>query len=85
MFVTTVDGGRLLHNEGNGRFADITGRAGIRNIDFAVSAAWLDYDRDGRLDLFIGNYVLWSASTEVTCAHNGVRDSAVLGCITGTG
>jgi enediyne biosynthesis protein E4 len=73
VFVTTVDGGRLFHNEGNGKFADVTGRTGIRNGDFAVSAAWLDYDRDGLLDLFIGNYVQWSPATEVTCAHNGVR------------
>ena len=35
-------------------------RAGIRNADFTVSAAWLDYDRDGLADLFIGNYVHWS-------------------------
>ena len=73
VFVTTVDGGRLFHNEGNGKFADVTGRAGVRNVDFAVSAAWLDYDRDGLLDLFIGNYVQWSPAAEVTCAHNGVR------------
>ncbi len=49
------------------------GPCGIRNAEFAVSAAWLDYDRDGRLDLFVGNYVQWSPATEVTCAHNGVR------------
>ena len=55
VFVTTVGGGRLFHNQGNGRFADVTERAGVRNASFAVSAAWLDYDRDGRADLFIGN------------------------------
>jgi hypothetical protein len=73
VFVTTVDGGRLFHNEGNGRFADVTERSGIRNTDFCVSAAWLDYDRDGRNDLFVGNYVKWSAATEVVCAHDGVK------------
>jgi enediyne biosynthesis protein E4 len=57
VFVTSVDGGRLFHNEGGGRFLDVTARSGIRNADFAVSAAWLDFDRDGRADLFIGNYV----------------------------
>jgi hypothetical protein len=73
IFMTTVDGGRLFHNDGNGKFTDVTARAGIRNTDFTVSAAWLDYDRDGLLDLFIGNYVRWSPAVEVTCSENGVR------------
>ena len=73
VFMTTVDGGRLFHNAGNGRFADVTAQAGIRSADFAVSAAWLDYDRDGLADLFVGNYVQWSPETEVICAQDGVR------------
>ena len=73
VFVTTAEGGRLFHNEGNGRFLDVTDRAGIRNRDFAVSAAWLDYDRDGLADLFVGNYVKWSPDTEVQCVQEGVR------------
>jgi enediyne biosynthesis protein E4 len=73
VFLTSVEGGRLFHNEGNGRFVDVTDKAGIRNRDFAVSAAWLDYDRDGLLDLFVGNYVLWSPASEVTCAQDGVK------------
>ena len=73
VFVTTVDGGRLFHNAGNGRFSDVTVQAAIRNADFTVSAAWLDYDRDGLIDLFIGNYVRWSPAAEVVCAENGVR------------
>jgi hypothetical protein len=73
VFVTTVDGGRLFHNAGRGKFTDVTAQAGIRNADFTVSAAWLDYDRDGLVDLFIGNYVRWSAATEITCSQSGVR------------
>ncbi len=73
IFMTTVDGGRLLHNEGHGTFADVTAGAGIRNTQFAVSAAWLDYDRDGRVDLFIGNYVQWSPEAEVRCGLGGER------------
>jgi hypothetical protein len=73
IFMTTVDGGRLFHNEGRGRFTDVTARAGLRNTDFSVSAAWLDYDRDGLVDLFIGNYVRWSPESEVRCALNGAR------------
>ena len=73
IFMTTVDGGRLFHNEGHGTFADVTARAGLRNTEFSVSAAWLDYDRDGLVDLFIGNYVRWSSGNEVRCALNGER------------
>lgn len=73
IFMTTVDGGRLFHNDGHGTFADVTARAGIRNTEFAVSAAWLDYDRDGRVDLFIGNYVQWSPDAEVRCGLGGER------------
>jgi hypothetical protein len=73
IFMTTVDGGRLFHSEGQGRFADVSERAGIRNTEFAVSAAWLDYDRDGLADLFIGNYVRWSPEGEVRCGLEGER------------
>jgi enediyne biosynthesis protein E4 len=75
VFVTSVDGGRLLRNAGGGRFTDVTARSGIGNSTFAVSAAWLDYDKDGLLDLFIGNYVRWSpaAEAQVRCTQNGVR------------
>ena len=73
VFVTTVEGGRLFHNEGRGRFRDVTDAAGLRNREFAVSAAWLDYDRDGLADLFVGNYVKWSPDAEVRCAHDGER------------
>ena len=72
VFMTTVDGGRLFHNAGGGKFADVTARAGLRNAGFTVSAAWLDYDRDGLVDLFIGNYVDWSPGAEVACSQDGV-------------
>lgn len=73
VFMTTVDGGRLFHNEGGGQFTDATTRAGLRNAEFSVSAAWLDYDRDGLADLFIGNYVRWTPGAEVVCTQDGVR------------
>ncbi len=73
VFVTTAEGGRLFHNDGKGKFADVTERAGIRNTTFTVSAAWVDYDRDGQLDLLIANYVQWAADKEVVCAQAGVR------------
>ena len=73
VFLTSVDGGRLFHNAGSGRFVDVTRTAGITNSDFAVSAAWLDYDRDGLADLFVGNYVEWSPERELTCTSGGTR------------
>jgi hypothetical protein len=73
VFMTTVDGGRLFHNDGGGHFTDVTERAGIHNAEFSVSAAWFDYDKDGLADLLIGNYVRWSPSAEVLCALNGVK------------
>jgi enediyne biosynthesis protein E4 len=71
VFMTGVEGGRLFHNEGAGRFTDVSDRAGVASKEFSVSAAWLDYDRDGLVDLFIGNYVQWSPALEVSCTLNG--------------
>ena len=71
VFMTTVDGGRLYHQAAGGRFTDVTRAAGISNRGFTVSAAWLDYDRDGLADLFVGNYVQWSPALEVRCAQGG--------------
>jgi enediyne biosynthesis protein E4 len=59
LYVTTVlEGNHLYRNEGDGRFADVTAaaRVGGGKRD-SVSAAFFDYDRDGRLDLLVANYV----------------------------
>ncbi len=48
----------LFHNNGDGTFSDVTASAGVENKGrWATSAGWFDYDRDGRLDLVIANYV----------------------------
>lgn len=59
---TTVGGCRLFRNLGSGRFADVTTEAGVggKPEDWASSAAFADYDRDGDLDLFVAHYVQWS-------------------------
>ena len=67
IFMTTVDGGRLYRNAGDGTFRDVSAGAGIGDGRFAVSAAWVDYDRDGLVDLFVGNYVDWSPETDTGC------------------
>ncbi len=62
IFITALGQSRLFHNNGNGTFTDVTQKAGLAAgpHEFSTAAAWVDYDRDGRLDLFVGNYVQWS-------------------------
>ena len=44
----------LLHNNGDGTFTDVTKRAGLLRAGPTQTAVWLDYDNDGKLDLFLG-------------------------------
>ncbi len=62
VFITAVGPNHLFHNEGNGRFTEVTAGAGVAGspADWSTSAAWIDYDNDGDLDLFVCNYVRWS-------------------------
>jgi hypothetical protein len=59
LYVTTIlEGNHLYHNDGNGTFTDVTAKAGVGGGHrVSVSAAFFDYDKDGRLDLFAANYV----------------------------
>ena len=75
LYITSLDGDRLLHNEGNFKFRDVTASAGIANKAFGTSAAWLDYDRDGKADLFVGNYVQWNAKGDLFCSLDGATKS----------
>src|SRR5205085_2554546 len=57
IFITAVGQSHLFHNNHNGTFSDVTKPAGMWGIqEFSTSAAWVDYDRDGKLDLVVGNY-----------------------------
>ena len=47
--------GNLYHNNGDGTFTDVTEKAGVNCWGPAFTAGWVDYDCDGRLDLFIAN------------------------------
>jgi hypothetical protein len=65
VFITAVGGNHLFHNEGNGKFRDVTSEAGVAGTSsWSTSAAWIDYDNDGKLDLFVCNYVRWSADID---------------------
>ena len=56
LFVTTVrKGNHLFRNEGRGRFTDVTAAAGLAYSGHSSGAVFFDYDRDGKLDLFLTN------------------------------
>jgi hypothetical protein len=56
LFVTTVRQGNLLfENLGDGRFSDISAKAGVDYVGHSSGAVFFDYDRDGFLDLFVTN------------------------------
>ena len=58
LLVTSYGKVTLYRNKGNGTFEDVTVKAGLGDVKgWAIGATWLDYDRDGCIDLFIGRYV----------------------------
>lgn len=58
----------LYRNTGHGTFEDVTDRAGVGGDgDWATAAGWFDYDRDGRLDLLVANYVQYDMDHNVVC------------------
>jgi hypothetical protein len=76
IFVTALGQSRLFRNNGAGKFIDVTAKAGLTSPGyFSSSAAFFDYDKDGRLDLFLCNYVEWSVETDVFCALDNVNKS----------
>ncbi len=76
LFVTALGQSRLFHNNGNGTFTDVTQKAGLSGPrELSTSAAWVDYDKDGRLDLVVGNYVQWTPEGDLYCTLDGKNKS----------
>lgn len=78
IFIGGVYGYTLYRNNGDGTFTDVTVEAGIGQAYdpqfgklWSVGGAWLDYDRDGWLDLFVTNYLSWDPKTEPVCQYEG--------------
>lgn len=70
LYLTGFDGCRLYRNRGDGTFADITAPSGAGNPGgFAVSAAFVDIDRDGWLDLYVANNVTYRLDHPAVCPN----------------
>ena len=76
LFVTALGQSHLFHNSGKGSFTDVTKTAGLWGPnEFSTGAAWVDYDRDGKLDLVVANYVQWSIAGDLFCTLDGTHKS----------
>jgi enediyne biosynthesis protein E4 len=76
---------RLFHNDGDGTFTEVTKKAGLwEDFDeqhpkrWGSGCTWLDYDRDGHLDLFVANYIVFNrdkvpaAGQSAACVYKGL-------------
>jgi len=78
-YVTGVNRNILYHNNGDGTFTEMTERAHVSGVStngskrWSVGAAWLDYDNDGHLDLFVADYLDWSMESSKVCGDAGKR------------
>lgn len=77
LLITALGGNKLFRNTGKGTFTDATAKSGVGGAPsaFPASAAWVDYDRDGRLDLIVLHYVQWSIAQDKFCSLDGKNKS----------
>ncbi len=79
LFVTYYGQNALFRNNGNGTFTDVTKEAGLLQdrLRWNSGCSFLDYDKDGRLDLFVGNYIDLDLKTtpapeDANCTYKGI-------------
>ena len=79
LFVTYYGENVLYHNNGNGTFTDVSEKSGVTSTGrrWNTGCAFLDYDRDGHLDLFIANYIEMDLKTAPVpesgpCLYKGI-------------
>ncbi len=80
LFVSAYGQDRLFRNQGDGTFADVTARAGLARdtTRWGTGCAFLDYDRDGWLDVFVANYIDLDLKTAPRpdsglCRYKGIK------------
>ncbi len=80
IFISGWDHNILFHNNGDGTFSDVTRKAGLTQpaARYGTGCTWLDYDRDGNLDLFVSHYVVFdrekipARGADPSCSYRGV-------------
>jgi hypothetical protein len=80
IYVTGYGKGRLYHNQGNGTFKEVAGEAGVAGSgkEWGTGCAFVDYDRDGKLDLAVATYVRFDLAAtpepgkDASCMWKGV-------------
>ena len=77
IYVASVTENHLYRNNGDGTFTDVTDKAGVgapthkgRKM-WSAAAGWVDYNNDGRLDLFVSNYCRWEVNKDPVCLGGG--------------
>ncbi len=80
LFITCWGQNILFHNNGNGTFTEVTEKAGLTHpgTRWGTGCTWIDYDRDGHLDLFVSNYMVFDPATipargkDPACNYRGI-------------
>src|SRR5438876_342604 len=77
IYVASVTKNHLYRNNGDGTFSDVTDKAGVGTPTYkgrkmwSAAAGWLDYNNDGKLDLFVSNYCRWEVNKDPVCLSGG--------------
>lgn len=78
LYVTQYGKNVLYHSRGDGTFEDVTDKAGVGGLEsgaFHSGPVFFDYDKDGKLDLYVGSYVAFGPNARRYCDISGVMSS----------